>query len=230
MHRTRVASLHALRQRDRVNLSMDWITATLISAFMLGCYDLSIKHSVRDNAVLPVLFFANVCSATVWGLLLAWPFLVPGSLPVVLHAMPLTFFQHAQLLLKSTIVACSWICSYFAVKHLPLSFAAPIRATGPMWTLLGAGDPARRTAHRGSKAWAIAITLACLVGLSLVGRREGIHFHRNKWVGFLFAGTLLCKVSGLYDKFLLGRQGFNASTVQMLVLDLSRPCCPCRWP
>jgi bacterial/archaeal transporter family protein len=192
---------------------MDWITATLISAFMLGCYDLSIKHAVRDNAVLPILFFANVCSAAIWGLLLAWPSIAPGSLPPAFHVMPLTAFQHAQLLLKSTIVSGSWICSYFAVKHLPLSFAAPIRATGPMWTLLGA---VLLLAERPSwlEGLGIVITLVSFIGLSFVGRREGIHFHRNKWVGFLFAGTLLGSVSGLYDKFLLGRQGFDASTVQ----------------
>ena len=84
---------------------MDWITATLVSAVMLGCYDLSTKHAVRDNAVLPVLFFANVCSATVWCALLAWPLFAPGQLPPALHVAPLTLFQHAQLLLKSTIVA-----------------------------------------------------------------------------------------------------------------------------
>ena len=35
---------------------MHWIVASLVSAFFLGCYDLSTKHAVRDNAVLPVLF------------------------------------------------------------------------------------------------------------------------------------------------------------------------------
>jgi drug/metabolite transporter (DMT)-like permease len=192
---------------------MDWIAATLISAFMLGCYDLSTKHAVRDNAVLPVLFFANVCSATVWSVLLAWPWLAPGQLPDGLHVASLSLFQHAQLLLKSTIVAGSWICSYFAVKHLPVSLAAPIRATGPMWTLFGAVLVLRER-----PSWleglGIVITLASFVGLSLAGRREGIHFHRDKWVGFLFVGTLLGALSGLYDKFLLGRYGFNAATVQ----------------
>lgn len=192
---------------------MDWITATLISAFMLGCYDLSTKHAVRDNAVLPVLFFANVCSASVWATLLALPSLAPGLLPATFHVADLTLFQHAQLLLKSTIVACSWICSYFAVKHLPVSLAAPIRATGPMWTLLGA---VLVLGERPSwlEGLGISITLASFIGLSVAGRREGINFHRNKWVGFLFVGTLLGTLSGLYDKFLLGRQGFTAATVQ----------------
>jgi transporter family protein len=192
---------------------MDWIAATLISAVMLGCYDLSIKHSVHENAVLPVLFFANVCSAAIWGVLLAWPSFASDGLPPTLQVAPLTAFQHAQLLLKSAIVASSWICSYFAVKHLPISFAAPIRATGPMWTLVGAvillGE--RPTSL---ECLGIGITLVSFVGLTLVGRREGIHFHRNKWVGFLFGGTLLGAVSGLYDKFLLGHEGFSASTVQ----------------
>lgn len=192
---------------------MDWITATLISAFMLGCYDVSIKHSVHDNAVLPVLFFANVCSAAIWALLLVIPAIAPGSLPATLHVAPLTGFQHAQLLLKSTIVAASWICSYFAMKQLPLSIAAPVRATGPMLTFVGA---LILLAERpsGLQILGVVITLASFVGLSFAGRQEGIHFHRDKWMGFLFAGTVLGAVSGLYDKYLLGKQHFAASTVQ----------------
>ena len=37
---------------------MSWIAASLVSAFFLGCYDLSKKHALRDNAVLPVLFLS----------------------------------------------------------------------------------------------------------------------------------------------------------------------------
>ena len=46
--------------------SMHWIVASLFSAFFLGWYELSGKHAVRENAVLPVLFFTNLCSAVVW--------------------------------------------------------------------------------------------------------------------------------------------------------------------
>jgi drug/metabolite transporter (DMT)-like permease len=192
---------------------MHWIVASLFSAFFLGCYELSTKHAVRDNAVLPVLFFANVCSAAVWGVLLAVAALAPATLSAGLHVAPLTGHQHALLLIKSAIVASSWICSYFAIKHLPVSLASPVRATGPMWTLFGAvlvlGE--RPT---GLEWLGVVITLASFVGLSLAGRREGIHFHRDKWFGFLLAGTLLGAMSGLYDKFLLARAGFSAATVQ----------------
>jgi transporter family protein len=192
---------------------MHWIAASLISALFLGCYDLCTKHAVRDNAVLPVLFFANLCSAAIWSGLMAVPVFVPGALPMTLQVASLTWEQHLQLLLKSTIVAASWVCSYFAVKHLPVSLAAPVRATTPMWTLFGAmlllGE--RPTWIEGL---GIMLTLGSFFGLSLAGAKEGIHFHRNKWIGFLLGGTMLGAVSGLYDKFLLGRQGFTASTVQ----------------
>jgi len=192
---------------------MPWIAASLLSALFLGFYELGTKHAVRDNAVLPVLFFANVCSATVWAGLLAVAAGSPGALPAWLLVAPLTGPQHLLLLGKSALVASSWVCSYFAIKHLPVSLASPVRATGPMWTLLGAvlllGE--RPSALEGV---GIVITLASFVGLSFAGSREGIHFHRDKWFGFLLAGTLLGALSGLYDKFLLGRAGFSAATVQ----------------
>ncbi|MES1194584.1 MAG: hypothetical protein ABUL65_01735, partial [Opitutus sp.] len=50
--------------------------------------------------------------------------------------------------------------------------------------------------------------------LSVAGSREGIHFHRDTWIWFVVGGTLLGALSGLYDKFLLGRAGFSAATVQ----------------
>jgi transporter family protein len=192
---------------------MPWIVASLVSAFFLGCYDLCTKHAVRDNAVLPVLFFANVCSAGVWLLLIAWHAIAPGALPPLLHVAPLSGLQHAQLALKSLIVGASWCCSYFAVKHLPVSIAAPIRATAPMWTLFGA---LLVLAERPSwlEMLGIVTTIGSFLVLSVAGAREGIHFHRDKWIAWLFGGTVLGALSGLYDRFLLGHAGFTASTVQ----------------
>jgi transporter family protein len=192
---------------------MHWIAASLLSALFLGFYELGTKHAVRDNAVLPVLFFATVCSATVWGGLLALTAANPTALPGSLHVASLTGSQHLLLLAKSALVATSWVCAYFAIKHLPVSLASPVRATGPMWTLFGAmlvlGE--RPTWLEGV---GVVITLASFLGLSVAGSREGVHFHRDKWFGCLIAGTLLSALSGLYDKFLLGRAGFDAATVQ----------------
>jgi drug/metabolite transporter (DMT)-like permease len=192
---------------------MEWIAASLVSALLLGCYDLSTKHAVHGNAVLPVLFFTNLCSASVWLTLMLAAQLAPDALAPPLHVVPLSAAQHGLVALKSGIVSLSWICAYFAVKHLPVSVASPIRATGPLWTLGGAllwlGERPSTLELAG-----ILLTLASFFGLSLVGRAEGIHFHRDKWIGWLIVGTLLNAVSSLYDKYLLGHRGFEASTVQ----------------
>lgn len=192
---------------------MHWILASLISAVFLGAYDLCIKQSVRANAVLPVLFFANLCSSLIWLALMTVPSVAPGLLPATLAVAPLDATQHGLLLLKSVIVASSWVCSYFAVKHLPVSLAAPIRATSPIWTLFGA----LILLHE-RPSWlemlGVATTLASFVGLSFAGRAEGIDFRRNKWIWWLCAGTLLGGISGLYDRYLMARAGFAASTVQ----------------
>ena len=192
---------------------MEWIAASLVSALLLGCYDLSTKHAVNGNAVLPVLFFTNVCSAAVWLAAMGVGRLAPDALGTLFQVAPLDAKQHGLIALKSGIVALSWICAYFAVKHLPVSVASPIRATGPLWTLGGAllwlGER-----PSGLELAGILLTLASFLGLSLVGRAEGIHFHRDKWIGWLIVGTLLNAVSSLYDKVLLGQLGFAASTVQ----------------
>ena len=103
---------------------MNWILGTLLSALFLGLYDLCTKHSVRHNAVTPVLFFSTLTGAGVWFVLLAVQAIHPGLLPATLVPDSLTWKQHLQLLLKSTIVATSWIGTYYAMKHLPLSIGA----------------------------------------------------------------------------------------------------------
>ena len=195
------------------HVSMNWIFAALISAVFLGGYDLCTKHAVRQNAVLPVLFLANLCSTAIWLCLIAVQRAQPGWLPAVLLVPHLDAMQHAQIAVKSLIVSCAWGCTYFAVKHLPVSLAAPVRATSPMWTLAGATLVLAERPTMVQTA-GIVVTIASLVLLSAAGKKEGVHFHRNRWVWWLFTGTLLNSCSALYDKFLLGRVGFAPSTVQ----------------
>jgi drug/metabolite transporter (DMT)-like permease len=192
---------------------MNWVTASLLSALFLGVYELCTKHAVRGNSVVPVLFFSTLTGAGVWLTLLTVQGLHPGALPASLVTDPLTWPQHLQLLLKSGLVAASWIFTYLALKHLPLSLGSPIRATSPLWTLAGAWLLLRERPNL-VETLGVVTTLLSFVGLSLAGQREGVHFHRNKWVGFILVGTLLGAVSALYDKYLLGRQHFSVPTVQ----------------
>jgi drug/metabolite transporter (DMT)-like permease len=192
---------------------MDWIILSLASAIFLGLYDLFKKHAVQDNAVLPVLFLSTVFGAAVWILLLAIQWFLPELSPATLHVEPLSLKQHLLILAKSTLVGASWIFSYFGMKHMPVSLASPIRATGPLWTCLGA---ILVLAERPNciELLGIATTLLSFMGLSMAGKKEGFIFHKNKWVAYMVAGTMLGACSSLYDKFLLGRMQFSASAVQ----------------
>lgn len=192
---------------------MHWATLSLTSAVFLGLYDICQKHALRRSRVVAVLFGATATSAGVWGALLLLGRIAPSTLPPALLVPPLGWLGHAELLLKSAIVASSWLCTYTAVKHLPMSLAAPIRATGPLWTL---GAALLLLGERPSwlQLLGIATTLTSFLGLSVVGRLEGVHFHKNRWVGYMIAGTLLGSCSGLYDKVLLSKLGLAPATVQ----------------
>jgi transporter family protein len=179
-----------------------WWLLALISAIFLGVYDVVKKVSVNSNAVLPVLLFSSLSGAILFIplLLLSQNNLLPAT--HLFYIPPISGKEHAMLFLKSVIVVTSWIFSFFALKHLPLTIVSPIRATGPLWTLIGAilifGEQLTTYQWLG-----IITTLSFFYMFSIAGKTEGISFRHNKWVLFLILGTLFGAVSGLYDKFLL---------------------------
>lgn len=193
---------------------MSWIFLTLISALFLGFYDLAKKHALRENAVLPVLFFGIVTSGLIWSPLVLWAHWLPGSFPLeALRVQPLALEQHVLIFLKSSLVASSWIFGYFAIKHLPLSIAAPIRATSPLWTILLAVGLLGEMPSGGQ--WlGVVIVLGSFYAFSLVGKLEGIRFHRDKWVACTVAATLIGSCSAIYDKFLLQTAALPPASVQ----------------
>lgn len=190
-----------------------WLILGLCSALLLGTYDVCKKVSLQDNAVIPVLLVSIMVSSVLLCPLLVVSRLWPESLAGTLLYVPQVDWRaHLFILLKSVIVLGSWICSYFALKHLPITLASPISATRPAWTVLGAllifGE--RLNGYQ----WAgVVIALVSFYLFSVAGRREGISFGHNKWFWFLIAGTLLGAVSGLYDKYLM--REFDRMAVQV---------------
>ena len=182
-----------------------WVILALSSAFLLGIYEVFKKLSVHQNAVLPVLFISTITSAIIFLPLTVGSVLYPDLFKGIHLFIPeITLEEHGLILVKSMIVVSSWILAFFAVKHLPITIAAPIRATGPIWTLLGALVIfSERLNHY---QWlGISITLIFFFMLSTTGKLEGIHFRTNKWIMFIVAATLLGAASGLYDKFIMRR-------------------------
>jgi len=193
---------------------MSWILLTLISAVFLGLYEVSKKSAVRENAVLPVLFLGILTSALVWLPFTVLSAIRPENVPYpYLFVDPLDGGQHLLLFFKALLVGSSWVLGYFSLKHLPISIAAPIRATSPIWVVLAAVLFAGERPSPGQ--WlGVGITLTAFYTFSLVGKREGIHFHRDVWIGLMVLSSMLSAGSALYDKFLFQTVGLSPPTVQ----------------
>lgn len=189
-----------------------WLILAFVSAFFLGCYDISKKKAVSENAVIPVLFFNTLFCAILLSPLVVisavWPETLTGTIGYVPAVSP---EAHGYIFIKSIIVLTSWVFGYFAVKHLPLTITGPINATRPVMTLLGAlfifGERLNLYQWVG-----VIITMVSFFLLSRSGKKEGISFSNNKWIFFMILAAVAGAISGLYDKFLM--QKFSSTAVQ----------------
>lgn len=201
---------------------MSWLLLSVGSALLLGFYDYFKKTALRDNAVMPVLFGSVAASALMWIPFAAWSAVSPDSLPhAFFDVASIGGCEHFLLFLKAALVGTSWWLGYHGLKSLPLSIATPIRATGPLWTIALAvlffgESPTPRQ-------WAgVSLILVAFFAFSLVGRREGIHFHRDKGVFLMIGATVIGALSALYDKYLLQTVGIMPSAVQAwFTIDLA---------
>ena len=182
----------------------EWFLPTFISAIGLGFYDICKKHAVKDNSVMPVLFFATLSGSAFFVLAQ----LCGGDL-AVLSATP---FELGMVMLKAALVAASWVCVYYAMRELPISLAAPIRATSPLWTLAG-GVLIYREIPSWLQAVGVVVILTGYILFTFLGKSEGFPW-RSKGMQLIIAGTLLGAGSALYDKYLLNVQKLSPERMQ----------------
>ena len=182
-----------------------WLLLAFLSATLLGFYDAFKKQSLKNNAVLPVLFLNTIFSSLIFLPFILLSRFMPECLDGTIVNVPSAGWEeHKYIIIKSFIVLSSWIFGYFGMKHLPLTIVGPINATRPVMVLVGAlilfGE------RLNTYQW-IGVILAILsfFMLSRSGKKEGIDFERNKWIFFVVMAAIMGAVSGLYDKYLMGR-------------------------
>lgn len=195
-----------------------WLICGFISAMLLGFYDVCKKHSLKGNAVIPVLFLNTLfCS------LIFLPLVVGSAAGKIgedsMLYVPVQGWEvQKYIVLKSCIVLSSWLCAYFGMKHLPLTLVGPINATRPVMVLVGAilvfGEQLNLLQWVG-----VALAVLSFFLLSRTGKKEGIDFKHNRWILCVVMGAVLGAVSGLYDKYLMapvenGGVGLNRMVVQ----------------
>lgn len=170
-----------------------WLAFAFLSAALLGFYDVSKKHALRENAVIPILFLNTLfCSVIFLPLALQTPF---GGWEV-----------QRYILLKSCIVLSSWLLGYIGIKHLPITIVGPINATRPVMVLIGAllifGERLNLWQWIG-----VMLAILSFFMLSRSGKKEGIDFSHNRWILCTVGAAILGAISGLYDKYLMASEG-----------------------
>lgn len=179
-----------------------WLLLAFLSATLLGFYDVFKKKSLKDNAVLPVLFLNTLFSSLIF-----LPFILLSASSDVLAGtmfdVPVVGWDvHKFIIIKSFIVLSSWIFGYFGMKHLPLTIVGPINATRPVMVLVGAmlvfGERLNLYQWIG-----VLLAVVSFFMLSRSGKKEGIDFRHNKWIFFIVLAAVTGAVSGLYDKYLM---------------------------
>jgi bacterial/archaeal transporter family protein len=189
-----------------------WVTLAFICASLLGTYQIAKKLAVSGNVVISVTLFSTLF-ATMLAAMALFLSQYSDSTRAPVSDWTLSTSDHVLLIAKAVLVTASWILSFAAIKHLPLSTATPIRESGPVWTLAGAFliFSERLTFVQWIGA---GLLMASFYIFSSASSREGLRFFANRWVLMMFAATLLASCSSLYDKYLLQGVGYPVPVMQ----------------
>lgn len=196
-----------------------WLALAFLSAVLLGFYDVFKKQSLKENAVIPVLFLNTLFSSLIF-----LPFILlslqQGSvLEGTIFYVPAEGWEvHRYVVLKSLIVLSSWTFGYFGMKHLPLTIVGPINATRPVMVLVGAllifGERLNLYQWVG-----VLLAIISFFMLSKSGKKEGIDFKHDKWIYFVVLASVFGAVSGLYDKYLMAPLGEGGLGLDRMVVQ-----------
>lgn len=198
-------------------LIMQWVLLSLISAFLLGFYDIFKKRTVVGNAIIPVLFYSTLISGLIF-----LPFIIAshfcpdwftGAFWKQFYVEPLTARQHLLVFGKTAIILVSWMFSYSAMKNLPITVVGPVNQLRPAISLLLLFAIFQE--HLTWMQWlGVVLALVSFYLMNRSGKLEGIQFKTNKWVYMLLGSAILVALSGVYDKFLLSGETISPTTIQ----------------
>ena len=194
-----------------------WVILSLTSAVLLGFYDIFKKQTVVGNAIIPVLFYSTLISSLIFLPLVLLsqfkPYIFEGEFMQKLFIEPLTMRQHLLVMGKTAIILISWMFSYSAMKHLPITVVGPVNQLRPAISVV-----LLFLIFQEKLTWlqwiGVVLAIMSFYLMNRSGKLEGIHFKSNKCVYMLLVSAVLVALSGVYDKFLLSKESISPSTIQ----------------
>ena len=165
-----------------------WLWLALLSALLLGFYDISKKQALAKNGPIEVLFAATAIST-----LLLTPCLVIYGGP---------WEHHLMLVAKAVLVSASWISGMYALKLLPITTVSPLKATRPFFvvllSLLIFGEKLNALQYAG-----VALALASIALTSFSGRRDDAGAGSRSGYVAIAVSIAAGVASALYDKHIM---------------------------
>lgn len=167
-----------------------WVYLALVSAILLGFYDVAKKQALRSNGVMWVLLAMSVLSS-----MLLIPFFKSG-----------TAMDFVRLVPKALLVSTSWISGLAAMKTLPLTTVSTIKASRPVFVVLC--SMIIFSERLSLMQWVgVFLVFTALWMLSRSSRKEGIIFHKDKGIWWMVLSVATGVASALYDKHIM--KGFD---------------------
>lgn len=188
-----------------------WLLFALLSSALLGCYDILKKASLRGNAYIPVLFIATATGALLFALVLMLSRFGVVEDDSLFYVPEISAHEHFLYIVKAVIVGSSWIFAYKALSQLPITIVAPIRSTGPVWTVAGAFIIYGERFNCWQWLGFLVVIFSSYL-FAKAGKKEGINFKSNHAIWAIVTATLLGSISSLFDKYLLVH--YNRMAVQ----------------
>lgn len=194
-----------------------WLFLAFLSAVFLGFYDVSKKHSLLNNSVVPVLLLNTLFSTLFFLPLIILSYSGNIDTNSILYVIPHNSGIYTKIFIKSVLVLLSWWFAYFGLKHLPITIVGLINAFRPILVLLGALTFFDE--QLSIFQWiGIILAIISFYLLSLNGAKEGINFKHNKWIIFVILANIVGAFCGLYDKYLLASPNAGGIKIPFITL------------
>lgn len=163
-----------------------WLWLSVLSALLLGIYDVAKKKALQSNGVYWILLSSTALTAIYLS-----PFLSSGSLQ-----------DHLSLVLKAVLVSTSWVSGLIAMQHLPLTTVSTIKASRPMFVVFFSiilfGERLNLLQWLG-----VVIVMTALFLSSRSKRHETDKETSARGMTCMIISVLSGAASALYDKYIL---------------------------
>ena len=163
-----------------------WLWLSVLSALLLGVYDIAKKRALKRNGV----YWILVGTTGLTSVFLS-PFLSAGP-----------FSDHLSLMLKAVLVSISWVSGLKAMERLPLTTVSTIKASRPMFVVIFSiilfGEQLNLLQWLG-----VAVVMAALFLSTRSRRHETDKENSTKGVMYMVVSVLSGAASALYDKYIL---------------------------